>query len=35
MPMISSKVAGQSLYDQSKQKVMDQGIYEPDEYTKD
>ena len=35
MPMISSKVAGQSLYDQSKQKVMDQGSYEPDEYTKD
>jgi hypothetical protein len=35
MPIVSSKQAGQSLYDQSKQKVMDQGIYEPDEYTKD
>jgi hypothetical protein len=35
MPIVSSKQAGQSLYDQSKQKVMDQGSYEPDEYTKD
>jgi hypothetical protein len=35
MPMVSSKEAGQSLYNQSKQNVMDQGTYEPDEYTVD